>query len=267
MLDDTKILQSKLKLDNQYWVNQGHLIIRNCYNYSNKKNVDQEKVKSFLLESLERYTLCNSDCVSRECDSLLKIYLNVPRYGFFTNHCYEVLLHTNNDLEKSMQILLEKYFNLKCKVEGHITSKNLTEMDDELIALKSIYENILEEKVPHKHWVFHLELPYLAEWYFQNNFKSNVSAISRRNEKSKPLCRNFNLTGTCRFGDRCKFLHEKSSSEKKSTLQDVEMKLKSSFDLEIRFQDGESLRRGLINFENIFKSTALILYVFRLQVS
>lgn len=116
-------------------------------------------------------------------------------------------------------------------------------MDDELIALQSIFDNIVEVKVPHKYWVFHLELPYLANWYFSSSSKPDVnSTVPQRNEREEPLCRNFNLTGTCKFGSKCRFVHKKNSTEmKENKMQDVAMKLKSSFDLEIRFPDGECM--------------------------
>lgn len=53
--DNTEVKQSKRRLGNQYWVNQGHLRVQNCYNYSNKTSVNDDKVSSLLLENLERY--------------------------------------------------------------------------------------------------------------------------------------------------------------------------------------------------------------------
>lgn len=113
--------------------------------------------------------------------------------------------------------------------------KNASEMDDELIALKSIYENMIEEKVVHKHWIFHLQLPHLAEWHFKSSF--NEGPRNRQSGREKPICRNFSLSGTCRFGSNCRFSHETSKNSKNSPASDEQRK-KSSFDVEIRFQDG-----------------------------
>lgn len=51
---DTDVAQSKRKLDNRYWVDQGQLIVRNCYNFAKKKNSDGPEVNSILLETLEK---------------------------------------------------------------------------------------------------------------------------------------------------------------------------------------------------------------------
>lgn len=116
--------------------------------------------------------------------------------------------------------------------------KNATEMDDELIALKSIYENMIEEKVVHKHWIFHLQLPHLAEWHFQTAFNEGPNGgRNRQNGREKPLCRNFSARGTCRFGSNCRFSHE-NSKDTKNLIANDERRKKSSFDLEIRFTNG-----------------------------
>lgn len=141
----------------------------------------------------------------------------------------------NNDFDKSLQLLLRIYFDVNFENDGELAFKKTDEMDDEIIALKSIYDKSFEDKIKYKYWLFHLELPYLAEWYFKSSF--NHEPKKRTYDRTKPLCRNFNATGTCKFGTRCRFLHEIKNEQKPE--ENDEKKVKSSFNLEIRFPDGK----------------------------
>ena len=163
------------------------------------------------------------------------------RCGFYTNHCFEALLRTNNDLESAIEILLRHYFSHAfLNVPATNFLKNTAEMDEELSSLRSIYEEIVEERVQYKHWVFHLELMALAEWYFAgSNDQPKVIPLKQTTTSSKPLCRYYNL-GKCSYGSRCRFQHVKNSEElKQNSVNNSDLKLKAKFDLEIRFPDGE----------------------------
>lgn len=149
-------------------------------------------------------------------------------------------MHTKNNLEESIKLLINFYFGVEYRNETNETiMKSASDMNDELIALKSIYENMMEEKVVHKHWIFHLELPHLAEWHFQSAFNEGpIGGRNRQSGRGKPLCRNYSARGTCKFGSNCRFLHEDPGDTKKSIASDDERRKKSSFDLEIIFPEG-----------------------------
>lgn len=155
------------------------------------------------------------------------------RYGFYTNHCCEALIKAENDFEKALEILSVFYF----KVNFKRTTKPVScaEREDEMVALMSIYNDMCDERVKNKHWVFHLYIPHLGAWFFKNTFKNTENQPQQR---KKPICRNFNSTGNCRFGSNCKFSHEISNTPNKTAYQEAELKLKCSFNLEIRFPEG-----------------------------
>lgn len=149
----------------------------------------------------------------------------------------------NNSFEEALQSLLSFYFRVNLGyVTNTVTVENISDKEEEISALKSIYENMCEEKTKNKHWAFHLDLPYLGKWYFKDRYGASVSAASKHHGgRRRQLCRFFSANGTCRFGNNCRFLHENPVKDAKSSgIEAAEKKLMDSFLLEIRFPDGEN---------------------------
>lgn len=200
---------SKRELSRSYWMDQGQLVVRNCYNYAQKSAVSRESVNRFALENLELY-------------------------GFYSNHCCEALTLGGNEFEKALELLISFYFGATFKRLNEPVTY-MTEREDEMVALTSIYDDkICEERVKNKHWVFHLEIPSLGQWHFKNNYNRSSSSS---HERKRYVCRTFAAKGTCRYGSNCKFIHDSSDTVSKNAQQEADLKLKSSFNLEIRFPE------------------------------
>lgn len=110
-------------------------------------------------------------------------------------------------------------------VEHNLTDVELLEQrTDEKSSLESIYDQQFNEKVQDV-WILTLKLDYLIKM-FHNKESKKITV----NVKKKDKCRNF-IRGNCKFGDKCRFSHEKEVIEIKPDqhLNDF------SFELEIRF--------------------------------
>ena len=143
-------------------------------------------------------------------------------------------------MEKAIEILLHTYFREVFQiVTDPLLSKNIVDMEDELNSLTSIFPDIVEEKVKHKHWIFHLELPYLAEWYFAGQAEKPKNITKHQKpQSSKAVCRYF-VFGKCKYEARCRFQHIRDSDlVKENSISDNDSRSKAKFDLEIRFPDG-----------------------------
>ena len=110
---------------------------------------------------------------------------------------------------------------------------------EEKEALESIYGEMFVEKIKNQIWVIKLKLDYLL------GKKSIVEEVDKPKTTRKEICRLF-VSGKCRFGTKCRFLHEKP-------LNDRAMKAKAMendpyFLLEIRFPEGIFLTKKLFFF-------------------
>lgn len=147
-------------------------------------------------------------------------------------------------VDKALEVLFYKYF----KVDPHdiptdIPSKSeLEEMrSDEKAVLESIYDINFKAKETHM-WSVNLNLDYITKLYKEKEVqkpkkKENINYNNNLNMKKKEVCKLF-LKGPCRFGAKCKFLHETnepSHTTEKKTLSDDSDKV--TYELEIRFPE------------------------------
>lgn len=155
--------------------------------------------------------------------------LKICSYGFHKNHCIEALEYTSCNVEDALYLLYCKYFNVKSmkSVEHDFSEKELLEQrQDEKSSLESIYEKAFTEKVKNSVWIITLKLDYLVA-RFHNKEKPVKRVIA---VKKKPICRGF-LNGNCKYGAKCRFLHEEVKEERNQNAHIEEF----SFELEIRF--------------------------------
>lgn len=162
------------------------------------------------------------------------------RYNFHKAHCSEALGVAAESCDKALEVLFYKYFHidLNDKPADVPTLIELLEMrSDERAVLESIYDSSFKVK-ENNVWSVKLTLEYLTKLYFNKEVakrKENIN-YNNRDQKTKPkeVCKLF-LKGPCRFGAKCKFLHEvKVETEKKETENDS---TKITYELEIRFPD------------------------------
>lgn len=104
-------------------------------------------------------------------------------------------------------MLYSKYFDVHNKLEGDYSEKELMEQrTDEKGVLESIYEDAFREKLTNEVWVLSFRLNYLVN-LFHPNIKKEKHAVSQESKRKKEKCRNY-VRGHCKFGSKCRFLHE-----------------------------------------------------------
>jgi ATP-dependent RNA helicase DHX57 len=152
-------------------------------------------------------------------------------YGFHPNHCTEALKYCEDNVEDALYVLYNKYFSLGDFKAAccDLTDKELLEArSDEKSSLESIYEKSFHEKVQNTVWILNLKLDYLIKIF--HNKQAKPAQKINTNVKKKEKCRNF-LSGACKWGDKCRFSHEREVQVKdpNSHLTNFD------FELEIRF--------------------------------
>ncbi|XP_066909694.1 putative ATP-dependent RNA helicase DHX57 isoform X2 [Halyomorpha halys] len=195
------------RLDRQYWIDRGELIVQGTVNYSrNRESIStQDRINQFAKARLEKY-------------------------GFHPNHCSEALTITSGDVGSAYELLLCRYFNLHLPDAKEVPANILEERTQELDSLRSIYDSGCEEIIANQIWHIHLELPYLAELYEE---KKAVKLDRRGKKIDKETCR-FYFKGNCRFAEKCRFSHNAPSKDKPIVINEH----KNKFILEVRFPIG-----------------------------
>ncbi|KAF9794040.1 hypothetical protein SFRURICE_010373 [Spodoptera frugiperda] len=207
-------------LGNRYWMERGNLIVQGGCDYSLTVKPDiqtsEARLRAFALAKLERY-------------------------NFHKAHCAEALEVAAENIEKALEILFLKYFKIdfQNKPENVPTPAELLEMkNDEKAVLESIYDTSFKTK-DHNVWIVKLNLDYLTKMYEAKDVevpkKKNINYTSGVKTKQKEVCKLF-LRGPCRFGAKCKFLHE-SKEEKPSEPPEAKDNTKITYELEIRFPE------------------------------
>ncbi|XP_026463762.1 putative ATP-dependent RNA helicase DHX57 [Ctenocephalides felis] len=200
----------------RYWKDRGNLIVQSGTDYSNIKDENritamEDKFRAFAVSKLENY-------------------------GFHRNHCVEALDHTNGDVASSLELLYFKYYNLtKRNIDCTLNDQELlSQRCDEKDVLLSIYEESFVEKDLNKIWSLTLKLDNLLK--YSNSIKKLIikdEKAKTNNKKNVEKCRNF-AKGKCKFGIKCRFLHEivETKPSKEELVRESVL-----FNLEIRFTE------------------------------
>ncbi|EFA01881.1 putative ATP-dependent RNA helicase DHX57 [Tribolium castaneum] len=200
----------KTNLGKKYWLGQSNLIIKGACDFSKieDETYEEDRLKQFALMRLESY-------------------------GFHLNHCIEALKYCEGNVEDALYVLYNKYFNSgELKITDIDLSKNelLEQRMDEKSSLESIYDKTFQEKVQNAVWILTLKLDYLIKIFHNKNKSKKPAKTVQNTAKKKEKCRNF-ITGNCKWGDKCRFSHEKEVIEKDPNAHLTDF----NFELEIRF--------------------------------
>lgn len=212
-------------LGNRYWMERGNLVVQGGCDYSLNIKPDIEtseaRLRAFALAKLEKY-------------------------NFHKPHCAEALEMAAENVEKALEILFYKYFkvDLQKKPDDLPPISELLEMrNDEKAVLESIYDTSFRVK-ENNVWCMRLHLDYLTKMYENKNVdipkrKVNINYNSKVKQKEKEVCKLF-LKGPCRFGAKCKFLHEVKIDNNDANDKSVGDTTKINYELEIRFPEESS---------------------------
>ncbi|XP_044008649.1 putative ATP-dependent RNA helicase DHX57 isoform X2 [Aphidius gifuensis] len=214
LCDVSEYKNKNSQLHSKYWMERGNLVIKGVFDYSVKnptKKTQKEITKQFAKSKLESYS-------------------------FHPNHCNEALAHTDGDYGRAIEILFEKYYCVdddKKFSNEKITNDMLLEViEDEKLTLEAIYNEAFEEKLKNQLWCIKLRLDYLITDQNKNNDKKKlIKPVNKVN-----ICSFFASGKKCRYGEKCKFRHEKKET---TMLNDnsANKKKDSYFILEIRFPE------------------------------
>lgn len=211
--DASEFENKRSNLGKQYWMERGNLIIKGIVDYSSKNNKPKTEEQ-----------------ISRQfATSKLK------SYGFHHSHCMEALIHTEGDVGKALEVLFYKYYELENIIRNKIpddieTIELLEKRNEEREALESIYGNMFTEKIKNQIWIVQVKLDYLVR---NDEIEEEIERIKQKQEKEKEkeICRLF-IHKKCRFGNKCRFLHQQPQIIKMPEREDP------YFTLEIRFPEG-----------------------------
>lgn len=197
------------RLDRQYWIDRGELVVQGTVNYSKQKDAalnPQERINQYAFSKLERY-------------------------GFHPNHCREALSITSGDVGSAYELLMCRYFDFPLSDPKEVPKNILEERSQELDSLRSIYDSCCEEIITHQLWHINLNLQYLTEFYEDVKLKPRYEKKGKKSDRE--VCRYY-FKGTCRFADKCRFSHNPPSRDKPTIVDDNKYK----FILEVRFPYG-----------------------------
>ncbi|XP_076381687.1 putative ATP-dependent RNA helicase DHX57 [Megalopta genalis] len=212
--DASEFENKKSNFEKQYWVERGNLVIKGIVDYSSKDvtpKTEEQITRQFAIVKLESY-------------------------GFHQSHCIEALIHTKGDMGKALEILFSKYYEVENITESKVcnnvdTTDYLEKRQDEKEALESIYEEMFTEKIKNQIWTVQVRLDYLVR---NDEIEQEIRKIKLQHEKEKEkkeVCRLF-IQKKCRFGKKCRFLHQQPQVLKMPEREDPQ------FTLEIRFPEG-----------------------------
>ena len=153
-------------------------------------------------------------------------------YSFHASHCAEALVYTEGHMGKALEILFYKYYGIENlpkqeNINGLDTNDLLQRRMEEKEALESIYGDAFIDKIKNKIWIVTVKLDYLVE-------NEEDKKVKRKPQVPlKDICRLY-LSGKCRYGIKCRFLHQQPEVE-----SPPKARKDSNFTLEIRFPDGK----------------------------
>lgn len=210
----------------RHWVERGNLVVQGGCDYSVIEKPSGQsssaRLRVFALAKLESYK-------------------------FHKPHCVDVFDKSAENITKSLECLFYKYYKIDPSgVPPDLPPLNeLIEMrNDEKMVLESIYEKDFQAKEENL-WSITIKLDYLNNHYGKKcevKGKENINYNNRFNNyktKKKNIC-NYYIKGPCRFGDKCRYIHERPQDVKETKQLDH---LSGSngdvtqFELEIRFPE------------------------------
>ncbi|XP_017789958.1 PREDICTED: putative ATP-dependent RNA helicase DHX57 [Habropoda laboriosa] len=210
--DASEYENKRSNLGKQYWMERGNLVIKGIVDYSSKDSThktEEQIARQFATSKLESY-------------------------GFHQSHCIEALVHTKGDVGKALEVLFYKYYGLenvsRKKIPDIDTVDLLEKRHEEKEALESIYGDMYTDKIKNQIWNVQVKLDYLVR---NDEVEQEIRRIKQQQEKEKEkeICRLF-IHKKCRFGNKCKFLHQQPQVLKMPEREDP------YFTLEIRFPEG-----------------------------
>lgn len=153
--------------------------------------------------------------------------------SFCVSHCTQALMYAQNNLGKALEVLFCKYYGIEDIPKNKDSeipdaAELLERRSEEKEALESIYGHAFHEKIKHRIWTVQIKLDYLTD---KKEIEQKTEKPKEKKQE-KEVCRLF-LHKKCRFGDKCRFLHQ--LSQKVSNIPILE---DSYFTLEIRFPEG-----------------------------
>ncbi|KAH9519541.1 ATPdependent RNA helicase [Bulinus truncatus] len=214
--------------DNQYWMTAQALEKETTYGSSRQSKMIVQAVQP---------------------DELLRIK-KLQRCGFSHELCEEALHICDGDVGAALEYLLNDLFDNRLSVRDDATADPAAELSQEILeareeeklALKSIYNDTFEERIPNQIWILNLELTELVKLLRERN-ETPVHKINKKGRESK-ICP-FYLKGSCRFKDKCRYSHVMPVNEKQPNLSHpIYANLRSleehkfPFSIEIRFPPG-----------------------------
>ncbi|XP_026330689.1 putative ATP-dependent RNA helicase DHX57 isoform X2 [Hyposmocoma kahamanoa] len=209
-------------LSNRYWMERGNLVVQGGCDYSLNTKPDIEtseaRLRAFALTKLEKY-------------------------NFHKAHCAEALNLAGESVDKALEVLFYKYFKVDPQ-EKPTNVPSMTELEemrsDERAVLESIYDTNFKVKDAHI-WSISLNLDYITKLYKEKEIqkpkkKDNINYNNNFKTKKKEVCKLF-LKGPCRFGAKCKFLHETNEPCNTETRTVTDDSHEVTYELEIRFPE------------------------------
>ncbi|XP_041352034.1 putative ATP-dependent RNA helicase DHX57 [Gigantopelta aegis] len=213
------------------------------YDYLDVRSEDQYWLSDGTLQIEDSYSYATEDTHSKTAFVVNQFAINkLVRYGFDKERCTEAYESADGDIGASLEQLLCECFKddletakhpeaASCKQDSSFWQEVMESRDEEMIALKSIYEDKFEERIGNTVWVLNLDLDHLTEMVAPQACVKRTRAQAANNV-SNNICKYF-LSGTCKYANRCKFKHVKE--EEDNSLASAESFL---YHLEVRFPSG-----------------------------
>ena len=162
------------------------------------------------------------------------------RYGFHKDRCKEALHVCDEDVGMALEYLHAECFNLNnanTPVPKEDMADIVEQRNDEMVALKSIYEDRFIERIPQKLWIVKLDLPHLDK--LTQPVRSTKTKTPLIDSDNREVCRFFKK-GFCKFGRRCRMKHSKPEGKAAvyDSVVEIDPNADSEHEVEIRFPTG-----------------------------
>uniref|UniRef100_A0A8C5HMS3 Putative ATP-dependent RNA helicase DHX57 n=1 Tax=Gouania willdenowi TaxID=441366 RepID=A0A8C5HMS3_GOUWI len=140
------------------------------------------------------------------------------RYGFDKERAKQALDSSRGEVGTTLELLLQQVFSERFGPKS--VSPNglalvpmdecLSQRQEEALALTTILSERFNDSNENTVWTVSLDLPFLKDGTVKNKGSPGSGA---RQAAKKGICRFFLKAKGCRFGDKCRFIHELPKSE------------------------------------------------------